>query len=112
MRDWIDSGKSQSAVILRYFKQACAHESGRIGGDPNDIPKNLIPFISQVAVGRRNELAVFGDEYETRDVTVERDYSFRFTPNFSVAREGLVQKISRRRRRIMRALSRSRCILG
>jgi UDP-glucose 4-epimerase len=74
MRDWIDSGKGQSAVILRYFNPAGAHESGRIGEDPNDIPNNLMPFISQVAVGRRKELAVFGDDYETRDGTGERDY--------------------------------------
>lgn len=74
MRDWIDSGKGQSAVILRYFNPAGAHDSGRIGEDPNDIPNNLMPFISQVAVGRRKELAVFGDDYETRDGTGERDY--------------------------------------
>lgn len=74
MRDWIQSGKGQSAVILRYFNPAGAHASGQIGEDPNDIPNNLMPFISQVAVGRRQELAVFGDDYDTRDGTGERDY--------------------------------------
>lgn len=74
MRDWITSGKGQSAVILRYFNPAGAHASGQIGEDPNDIPNNLMPFITQVAVGRRKELAVFGDDYETRDGTGERDY--------------------------------------
>lgn len=74
MRDWITSGKGVSAVNLRYFNPAGAHASAQIGEDPNDIPNNLMPFISQVAVGRRDELAVFGDDYETRDGTGERDY--------------------------------------
>ena len=74
MRDWIISGKGTSAVNLRYFNPAGAHPSGHIGEDPNDIPNNLMPFISQVAVGRRAELSVFGNDYETRDGTGERDY--------------------------------------
>lgn len=63
-----------SAVILRYFNPVGAHESGCIGEDPNGIPNNLMPFISQVAVGRRTELAVFGDDYPTIDGTGVRDY--------------------------------------
>lgn len=61
-------------VNLRYFNPVGAHPSGRIGEDPNDIPNNLFPFIAQVAVGRREKLSVFGDDYETRDGTGVRDY--------------------------------------
>lgn len=74
IRDWIVAGKGQSAVILRYFNPVGAHESGRIGEDPTGIPNNLMPFVSQVAVGRRAALDIFGDDYETRDGTGERDY--------------------------------------
>ena len=59
---------------LRYFNPVGAHPSGRIGEDPNDIPNNLFPFIAQVAVGRRDKLMVFGDDYPTRDGTGVRDY--------------------------------------
>jgi UDP-glucose 4-epimerase len=62
------------AIILRYFNPVGAHASGRIGEDPNGIPNNLMPFISQVAVGRRAELAVFGNDYPTTDGTGVRDY--------------------------------------
>lgn len=61
-------------AILRYFNPVGAHESGLIGEDPTGIPANLMPFISQVAVGRRDKLKVFGDDYPTRDGTGARDY--------------------------------------
>jgi UDP-glucose 4-epimerase len=59
---------------LRYFNPVGAHESGRIGESPNDIPNNLMPYISQVAVGRLERLSVFGDDYPTPDGTGVRDY--------------------------------------
>lgn len=62
------------AAILRYFNPVGAHSSGLIGEDPNDIPNNLMPFVSQVAVGRRELLQVFGDDYPTPDGTGVRDY--------------------------------------
>jgi UDP-glucose 4-epimerase len=60
--------------ILRYFNPAGAHPSGLIGEDPRGIPNNLMPFVAQVAVGRREKLAVFGDDYPTPDGTGVRDY--------------------------------------
>lgn len=60
--------------VLRYFNPAGAHPSGLIGEDPRGIPNNLVPFISQVAVGRREKLSVFGDDYPTPDGTGVRDY--------------------------------------
>ncbi|MBV1906860.1 MAG: UDP-glucose 4-epimerase GalE [Pseudomonadales bacterium] len=60
--------------ILRYFNPAGAHHSGRIGEDPNGIPNNLLPYISQVAIGQLNSLKVFGDDYPTPDGTGVRDY--------------------------------------
>ncbi|WP_335924060.1 UDP-glucose 4-epimerase GalE [Shewanella indica] len=59
---------------LRYFNPVGAHKSGRIGEDPNDIPNNLMPFIAQVAVGKRDKLSVFGNDYPTLDGTGVRDY--------------------------------------
>lgn len=61
-------------VLLRYFNPIGAHESGRIGEDPSGIPNNLMPYITQVAVGRRKELTVFGGDYDTPDGTCLRDY--------------------------------------
>jgi UDP-glucose 4-epimerase len=61
-------------ALLRYFNPVGAHESGRLGEDPRGIPNNLMPFISQVAVGRREILNVFGDDYPTPDGTGVRDY--------------------------------------
>lgn len=61
-------------ALLRYFNPVGAHISGRIGEDPNDIPNNLMPFIAQVAVGKRAELSVYGDDYPTFDGTGVRDY--------------------------------------
>ena len=63
-----------SIVLLRYFNPIGAHESGRIGEDPRGIPNNLMPYISQVAVGRREKLSVFGNDYDTHDGTGVRDY--------------------------------------
>ena len=61
-------------VLLRYFNPIGAHESGRIGEDPQGIPNNLMPYVSQVAVGRREQLTVFGGDYDTPDGTCLRDY--------------------------------------
>jgi UDP-glucose 4-epimerase len=61
-------------TLLRYFNPVGAHSSGRIGEDPNGIPNNLMPYITQVAVGKLEELAVFGDDYPTSDGTCIRDY--------------------------------------
>ena len=61
-------------VLLRYFNPAGAHPSGKIGEDPNGIPNNLMPFITQVATGKREVLSVFGDDYDTLDGTGVRDY--------------------------------------
>ena len=63
-----------SVVLLRYFNPVGAHESGMIGEDPQGIPNNLMPYISQVAVGRRDHLTVFGNDYDTPDGTCRRDY--------------------------------------
>ena len=65
---------SWSVVLLRYFNPIGAHESGRIGEDPRGIPHHLMPYISQVAVGRREKLSVFGNDYDTHDGTGVRDY--------------------------------------
>ena len=62
------------SVSLRYFNPVGAHESGEIGEDPQGIPNNLLPYIAQVAVGKRPHLTIFGNTYETRDGTCERDY--------------------------------------
>ena len=63
-----------NVVLLRYFNPIGAHKSGRIGEDPNGIPNNLMPYITQVAVGKRSELGVFGNDYPTPDGTGVRDY--------------------------------------
>lgn len=63
-----------SVVALRYFNPVGAHESGQLGEDPLGIPNNLMPFIAQVAVGRRSQLSVFGGDYPTHDGTCRRDY--------------------------------------
>lgn len=74
IKDWSAANPEASAVLLRYFNPVGAHASGRIGEDPNDIPNNLMPYVAQVAVGRRPQLQVFGDDYDTRDGTGLRDY--------------------------------------
>ena len=63
-----------NVVLLRYFNPVGAHPSGRIGENPNGIPNNLMPYITQVAVGKRKELGVFGNDYDTPDGTGVRDY--------------------------------------
>lgn len=74
MRDLAVADPSWSIALLRYFNPIGAHESGQIGEDPFDIPNNLMPYITQVAVGRLSELSVFGDDYDTPDGTGVRDY--------------------------------------
>jgi UDP-glucose 4-epimerase len=72
--DWAGATVGASAVLLRYFNPAGAHESARIGEDPRGTPNNLAPFVSQVAAGRRESLKIFGGDYPTRDGTGERDF--------------------------------------
>jgi UDP-glucose 4-epimerase len=74
LKDLYISDDNWSIALLRYFNPIGAHESGRIGEDPNGIPNNLMPFITQVAVGKLEELKVFGDDYSTVDGTGVRDY--------------------------------------
>ena len=74
LRDCHASDPSWNVLILRYFNPIGAHPSGRIGEDPQGIPNNLMPFIAQVCVGRRDKLSVFGDDYDTPDGTGVRDY--------------------------------------
>lgn len=74
MRDLYKSDSSWNISLLRYFNPVGAHESGLIGEDPSDIPNNLMPYISGVAVGRYEKLSVFGNDYETPDGTGVRDY--------------------------------------
>jgi UDP-glucose 4-epimerase len=74
LQDWSNAKQGRHAVALRYFNPVGADASGHIGEDPNGIPNNLMPFISQVAVGRRECLQVFGDDYGTIDGTGVRDY--------------------------------------
>ena len=72
LRDW--AKVSRSATALRYFNPIGAHSSGQIGEDPHGIPNNLTPCIAEVVIGKRKSLKIFGDDYETRDGTGERDY--------------------------------------
>jgi UDP-glucose 4-epimerase len=74
LRDLYASDNSWHIALLRYFNPVGAHHSGTIGEDPNGIPNNLMPFISQVAVGKREYLNVFGGDYDTHDGTGVRDY--------------------------------------
>ena len=74
LRDLYVSDESWKIVLLRYFNPVGAHSSGTIGEDPNGIPNNLMPFITQTAVGKRSCLSVFGDDYDTPDGTGVRDY--------------------------------------
>ena len=68
------SDERWSIALLRYFNPVGAHESGRIGEDPTGVPNNLLPFVAQVAVGRREKVMVFGNDYPTPDGTGVRDY--------------------------------------
>ena len=72
--DWAATDASRSAALLRYFNPVGAHGSGEIGEDSKGIPNNLVPYIADVATGKRPELSIFGDDYETRDGTGVRDY--------------------------------------
>ena len=74
LRDTATADKEFSAVLLRYFNPIGAHESGRIGELPNGIPNNLMPYITQVAVGKLKQLSVFGNDYPTHDGTGVRDF--------------------------------------
>ena len=74
IQDWAATGDARSAVLLRYFNPIGADASGMIGEDPNGIPNNLMPFILDVASGRRQSLSIFGDDYQTSDGTGVRDY--------------------------------------
>ncbi len=74
LKDFYASDNSFNLALLRYFNPIGAHESGRIGEDPNGIPNNLVPYVAQVAVGRREYVGVFGDDYNTPDGTGVRDY--------------------------------------
>ena len=74
LRDVAKAEPGWSVVLLRYFNPIGAHESGKIGEDPNGVPNNLMPYITQTALGRRKELHVFGNDYPTPDGTGVRDY--------------------------------------
>ena len=72
--DWCTANSEVGAVLLRYFNPVGAHPSGRIGEDPRGTPNNLMPYVAQVAIGRRERLQVFGNDYPTPDGTGIRDY--------------------------------------
>ena len=74
LTDMQKADNSWNVVLLRYFNPIGAHKSGLIGENPNGIPNNLMPYITQVAVGKRDELGVFGNDYDTHDGTGVRDY--------------------------------------
>lgn len=74
LEDAAKANDKLSVVLLRYFNPIGAHESGIIGEDPQGIPNNLMPYVAQVAVGRREKLTIFGNDYNTPDGTCRRDY--------------------------------------
>ncbi|KAL1461515.1 hypothetical protein WDU94_013404 [Cyamophila willieti] len=74
LKDLASSSQKWSIIALRYFNPVGSHPSGEIGEDPNGIPNNLMPYISQVAVGRRKKVQVFGNDYDTKDGSGVRDY--------------------------------------
>ncbi len=74
LTDWQRVDDTRRVALLRYFNPAGAHPSGRMGEDPQGPPNNLVPFVAQVAVGKRDKLRVFGDDYPTPDGTGVRDY--------------------------------------
>lgn len=92
LRDQSNADVDWNIVLLRYFNPVGAHHSGTIGEDPQGIPNNLMPFISQVAVGKRDKLSVFGDDYKTPDGTGVRDYIH--VVDLSAAHVKAIQKIS------------------
>ena len=74
LRDMVAANEGLKGIALRYFNPIGAHKSGRIGENPNGIPNNLMPYITQVAIGKREKLNVFGNDYNTADGTGVRDY--------------------------------------
>lgn len=74
LQDLYVSDKDWSICLLRYFNPIGAHKSGTMGETPNGIPNNLMPYITQVAIGKRDHLSVFGNDYDTPDGTCVRDY--------------------------------------
>ena len=74
LRDYCKVNEGKNVALLRYFNPIGAHPSGMIGEDPNGIPNNLVPYITQTAIGKRKALGVFGDDYDTVDGTGVRDY--------------------------------------
>ncbi len=74
LRDVAQADGEMTVVLLRYFNPVGAHPSGKIGEDPRGIPNNLMPYIAQVAAGKREKVSVFGNDYETKDGTGVRDY--------------------------------------
>lgn len=76
IRDFIHSGASIKSIVLRYFNPIGAHPSALIGELPNGVPMNLIPFVTQTAIGVRKELKIFGNDYNTPDGTCIRDYIY------------------------------------
>ena len=74
IKDVCSANPDWSSMLLRYFNPVGAHPSGMIGEDPQGIPNNLMPYIAQVAVGRRDKLSVYGGDYPTPDGTGVRDY--------------------------------------
>ena len=74
LRDYCKVNEGKNVALLRYFNPIGAHPTGLIGEDPNGIPNNLVPYITQTAIGKRKALGVFGDDYDTVDGTGVRDY--------------------------------------
>ncbi|MCR5231716.1 MAG: UDP-glucose 4-epimerase GalE [Acholeplasmatales bacterium] len=74
LEDTAKANPDMSVILLRYFNPIGAHESGMIGEDPQGIPNNLMPYVAQVAVGRRDHLTIYGNDYPTPDGTCRRDY--------------------------------------
>lgn len=74
LMDISNANPDMSVILLRYFNPIGAHKSGLIGENPNGVPNNLMPYISQVAIGKLNELSIFGNDYDTNDGTGVRDY--------------------------------------
>lgn len=98
LTDWQKATPNSSAVLLRYFNPAGAHPSGRIGENPRDLPNNLMPILADAAVGKRAQIFVFGDDYETTDGTGVRDYihvtdlarAHVMSLDYAVARDGAI----------------------
>lgn len=74
LEDLYAADNSWKISILRYFNPVGAHESGLLGENPNGIPNNLMPYVQKVAVGELKELTIFGNDYNTKDGTCERDF--------------------------------------